>query len=113
MAIVNSIVRSKSVDGKVDVWSMEGVGTEIKVTFTAEAVHDSDTGNYDAELSKVYQSLGRPQIFLAGFDDPHKGIQLLRTVLATYLVKRWNFMLADDLEHGDILIVNEIGRAHV
>ena len=86
---------------------MENVGTEIKVTFTAEAVHDQETGDSGAELNKVYESLGRPHIFLAGFDNPHKGVQLLRTVLATYLVQRWNFILADDLDSGDILIINE------
>lgn len=104
---MNSIVRSKSVDGKVDVWSAEGVGTEIKVTFTAEAVHDAETTNYDTELVRAYDSLGRPNITLAGFDDSHRGIQLLRTVLATYLVKRWNFVLADNFEAGDIVIINE------
>ncbi|GJE94509.1 Signal transduction histidine kinase [Phanerochaete sordida] len=107
LAIVNSIVRSKSVDGKVDVWSAEGVGTEIKVTFTAELVDDAESRDNDAELRKVYDSLHRPSISLAGFDDPHRGIQLLRNVLSTYLVKRWGLILVDDKESADIIVVNE------
>lgn len=112
LAIVNSIVRSKSVDGKVDVWSAEGVGTEIKVTFTAEAASDNETHDSDAELRKVYDSLHQPSISLAGFDDPHRGIQLLKNVLSTFLVKRWGLVLADDSESGDIVVVNE-DYAHV
>ena len=104
---MNSIVRSKSVDGKVDVWSAEGVGTEIKVTFSAEAVLDSEATTYDAELARAYESLGRPTISLFGFDDAHRGVQLLRSVIATYLAKRFNFTLADNPESGDIVVVNE------
>ncbi|EKM58067.1 uncharacterized protein PHACADRAFT_159124 [Phanerochaete carnosa HHB-10118-sp] len=112
LAIVNSIVRSKSVDGKVDVWSAEGVGTEIKVTFTAEAVDDIEAHHGDVELRKVYDALKQPSISLAGFDDPNRGTQLLKNVLATYLVTRWGLVLADDSESGDIVVVNE-DYAHV
>ena len=62
LAIVNSIIRSRGIDGKVDVWSAEGVGTEIKVTFSAEAVEDAESSNCDAELVKVYDELKRPSV---------------------------------------------------
>ncbi len=102
---MNSIVRSNSVDGKVDVWSAEGVGTEIKITFTAEAVEDDEISGRDAELVKVYDSLQRPAISLVGFEDRHRGVQLLRNVLSTYLVARWGFSISSG--NGDISIVNE------
>ena len=107
LAIVNSIVRSSSVNGKVDVWSSEGVGKEIKVTFTAEVVRDEQSPRDDSELLKVYNALGRPPITLIGFDDPHRGTQLLRSVLCTYLINRWGFSLAQGPDPGDIVIVNE------
>ena len=36
LAIVNSIVKSEGVRGKVDVYSAEGLGTEIRVTIETE-----------------------------------------------------------------------------
>ncbi|KAH9940976.1 hypothetical protein B0H21DRAFT_753848 [Amylocystis lapponica] len=75
LAIVNSIVRSSSVDGKVDVWS--------------------------------YEQLKRPTISLLGFSDHHRGVQLLRTVVSSYLVSRWGFEIADAPDSGDIIVVNE------
>ncbi|OCH95405.1 hypothetical protein OBBRIDRAFT_720758 [Obba rivulosa] len=107
LAIVNSIVRSSSVDGKVDVWSAEGVGTEIKVIFNAERIKDDDATSSDAELIKTYDNLQRPKISLIGFDDSHRGVQLLRSVLSTYLVSRWGLCMAEAPENGEILIVNE------
>lgn len=106
LAIVNSIVRSPSVDGKVDVWSAEGVGTEIKVTFTAETVEDEQISTADDELVKVYDHLKRPTISLHGFNDSHRGVQLLRSVMYSYLVTRWGFAIAADDEHGHIVIAN-------
>ncbi|OBZ72215.1 Hybrid signal transduction histidine kinase J [Grifola frondosa] len=107
LAIVNSIVRSPGVDGKVDVWSAEGVGTEIRVTFTAEAVEDVEASSGFSELIKVYDHLKRPAISLVGFDDSLRGVCLLREVLTTNLVARWGFTVKDDRESGDIVIVNE------
>ncbi|EMD34085.1 histidine kinase [Gelatoporia subvermispora B] len=107
LAIVNSIVRSSSVGGKVDVWSAEGVGTEIKVTFTAERVEDDEAATSDAELMKTYDNLKRPKVALVGFDDPHRGVQLLRDVLSTYLASRCGLDIANEPGNGEILIVNE------
>lgn len=105
LAIVNSIVQSKGVDGKVDVWSAENVGTEIKVTFSAEIVEDepshkvSDTLNPDPEHPA--------RIRLVGFDDPHRGVQLLRRVLTHYLISWWKFQIAPPGSLGDIVVTNE------
>ncbi|KAI0087316.1 hypothetical protein BDY19DRAFT_893168 [Irpex rosettiformis] len=107
LAIVNSIVRSNSVDGKVDVWSAEGIGTEIKVTFNAEVITDEESQVNDAELIKVYNALQRPGISLVGFDEGHRGTQLLRTVLSNYIVSRWGFKLATGSEKGDVVIIND------
>lgn len=100
-------MRSSSVNGKVDVWSSEGVGTEIKVTFTAEIVREEENTRDDSELLKIYSTLDRPLITLLGFDDPHRGVQLLRTVLTSCLVQRWGVTLSQGSEQGDIVIVNE------
>lgn len=107
LAIVNSIVRSQSVDGKVDVWSAEGVGTEIKITFTAEKVEDQDVSERDTELTKLYDTVHPPSVSLIGFDTSHKGVEVLRTVLSSYLVNWWGLTLADDTESGDVAIINE------
>lgn len=107
LAIVNSIVRSNGVDGKVDVWSAEGQGTEIKVTFNAEVVKDEEFSANDAELQKAYNGLNRPLISLIGFEDLHRGTQLLRTVVCNYLVNRWGFTLAQGSQRGDIVILND------
>jgi len=108
LAIVNSIVRSKSVDGKVDVWSAEGVGTEIKITFAAEVLEDAHARAADEDLLKVYESLNRPLVSLLGFSDPHRGVQLLRTVTTSYLSSRWGLDIAEDDQLGQLVIVNEV-----
>jgi hypothetical protein len=104
LAIVNSIVQSKGVDGKVDVWSAENAGTEIKVTFSAETVHE------DESSPKITDTLNQghvTKVSLVGFDDPHQGIQLLRRVLTHYLVSWWDFQIAPPGSLGDIVIANE------
>src|ERR1700733_3717789 len=75
LAIVNSIVRSESVGGKVDVWSEEGVGTEIKVTFMAETLEDEDTT--DSGPMKFDDPQRPPTVSLTGFDQTHDGSRLL------------------------------------
>ncbi|KZT07710.1 uncharacterized protein LAESUDRAFT_724704 [Laetiporus sulphureus 93-53] len=107
LAIVNSIVRSRSVDGKVDVWSAEGVGTEIKITFDAEPVEEEQSSSCDEEMVQVYDHMKRPTVSLLGFNDSHRGVQLLRSVVRSYLVSRWGFTLAEEDTVGQIVIVNE------
>ena len=41
-------------DGKVDVWSAEGKGTEIKITFTAELAGEELVGDCETDLLKNY-----------------------------------------------------------
>jgi hypothetical protein len=104
LAIVNSIMQSKGVDGKVDVSSTENVGTEIKVTFSAQTVQE------DKSSPKITDTLkqGHPtKVSLVGFDDPHRGVQLLRRVLTHYLVSWWDLQIAPPGSLGDIVIANE------
>jgi hypothetical protein len=104
LAIVNSIVQSKGVDGKVDVWSAENVGTEIKVTFLAETVEEEEPS---PKVSDTLNQDHATKISLVGFDDPHRGVQLLRRVLTHYLVSWWDFQIAPPGSLGDIVIANE------
>lgn len=104
LAIVSSIVTSENVGGKVDVWSEEGVGTEIKVTFPAE-ISDTQASTPEAEAFKaesVTQPL--PTVSLVGF-TAHKGTDLLRRVTTCYLTEWWGFTIVE--EGGDIVIVND------
>ncbi|KAF8896214.1 hypothetical protein BD779DRAFT_1668047 [Infundibulicybe gibba] len=107
LAIVNSIVQSESVGGKVDVWSEEGAGTEIKVTFYAEALDDNEDAATEMEPFKFDDLSKIPTISLVGFDDTeHKGTQLLSTVLQTYLTAWWGFKVDMESVTGDIVIIN-------
>ncbi|KAH9481647.1 Sensor histidine kinase GacS [Psilocybe cubensis] len=103
LAIVSSIVTSENVSGKVDVWSEEGVGTEIKVTFPAEKVEGQPL--HDAELFRSEEDGTLPTVSLVGFSTPHKGVQLLDETIRSYLTTWWGFEIVD--EDGDIVIMNE------
>jgi hypothetical protein len=111
LAIVNSIVRSDSVGGKVEVWSEEGVGTEIKVIFTAEAVDDASYGS-GMETMTWDDPAHPPTVSLVAFQTDHKGVELLRAVVSSYLVTWWGFVVQQDESYGDIVIINE-NPAHV
>ncbi|EIN03716.1 hypothetical protein PUNSTDRAFT_93733 [Punctularia strigosozonata HHB-11173 SS5] len=113
LAIVNSIVQSKTLDGTIDVSSVEGVGTEIRVTFAAELVEDDDDKSTSSvPLSPVepfnFEGLpGPPRVSLIGFDRSHRGVELLRQVTCKYL-SSWGFNIdSDDQGNGDIVIVND------
>ena len=94
--------------GKVDVWSAEGVGTEIKVTFDAEIVSSpSEMPSFSAELAKILELGRRPTVSLVAFDHSVRGVQLLHKVLLQYLVSDWNLPVAEDEESGEIAIVDE------
>ena len=105
LAIVNSIVTSENVGGKVDVWSEEGVGTEIKITFPAEVSDDERTPPSDMDPLRVDESETLPTVSLVGFQFPHKGVKLLHDTLCGYLSTWWGFHLVE--EDGDIVILNE------
>lgn len=110
LAIVSSIVTSEVVGGKVDVWSQEGVGTEIKVTFNAEVDDDEfGEGEYEVNYMEPIKSEdgSLPTISLVGFDNPHRGTQLLERVLRSYFGKWWHLNVVTGAENGDIIILNE------
>jgi hypothetical protein len=110
LAIVNNIVNSPSVGGKIEVWSEEGVGTEIKVIFTAEAIHDSDDDDipFSVGASKFSNFAHPPTVSLVAFKSSHKGTLLLRAVLSNYLVTWWGFLVHQEGNNsGDIIIIDE------
>ena len=109
LAIVNSIVRSSSVEGKVDVWSSESVGTDIKISFMAQAVEDTEGSSVLSELWRSEDFPRPPSVSLVGFDVAHRGIELQRNVLVGYLQTWWDLVVMPDGsdELGDIIIVNE------
>lgn len=110
MAIVNSIVHSDSVNGTVDVWSEEGLGTELKVTFSADVL-PTDEGGYlpsSTDMFRFDDPNNPPTVALVGFDTSHPGVQLLFTVTRNYLVSWWGFnaIQTEDPGLGDIVIIN-------
>lgn len=105
LAIVNSIVNSKSVDGKVEVWSAENVGTDIKVTVTIEPTDEEE--QQTPPVQEPMQTDGVATVSLLGFDDPHRGVQLLRRVVTNYLTSWWGFQVVPPDTPGHISIVNE------
>ncbi|KAF9532582.1 hypothetical protein CPB83DRAFT_880691 [Crepidotus variabilis] len=107
LAIVSSIVTSETVGGKVDVWSEEGVGTEIKVTFPVEIVESAST-QIPPEMQPFRENDPDPlpAVSLVGFSELHKGIQLLKSTLEMYLTSWWDFEIVDRAI-GNILILNE------
>ncbi|KIM39991.1 hypothetical protein M413DRAFT_189339 [Hebeloma cylindrosporum] len=105
LAIVSSIITSENVGGKVDVWSEEGVGTEIKVIFPAEVPEvDHNLHAPEMESFRTDESGPLPTVSLHGFSSTHKGVQLLNETLRTYLTTWWGFEIVDA---GDIIITND------
>ncbi|TFK27164.1 hypothetical protein FA15DRAFT_666663 [Coprinopsis marcescibilis] len=110
LAIVSSIVTSENVDGKVDVWSEEGVGTDIRVVFPAEiAVDDVRQPEAAQEVQPLKQDHDGtlPTVTMLGFESTHKGVQLLKRVLSTYIHDWWGLELLEGPGLGDIVILNE------
>lgn len=106
LAIVNSIVRSEDVNGKVDVWSSEGMGTEIRVSLDVEVIDEEE--DTSSSVSSVSVSAGSTfgqnlSVSLIGFDPNHRGHALSLDVLSSYACS-WHF---DIKETGDIIIVHE------
>ena len=91
--------------GKVDVWSEEGVGTEIKVIFPAEVPEvDHNLHAPEMESFRTDESGPLPTVSLHGFSSTHNGVQLLEETLQTYLTTWWGFEVVDE---GDIVITND------
>jgi len=106
LAIVSSIVTSEVVGGKVDVWSQEGVGTEIKVTFNAE-VDDDEFGELNDMEPIPHETGPLPVISLIGFDGSHQGTSRLKKIFRSYLEDWWQFNVVADLQKSNIVILNE------
>ncbi|KAF8623646.1 hypothetical protein AX17_007345 [Amanita inopinata Kibby_2008] len=108
LAIVSSIVTSDSVNGKIDVRSEEGAGTEIRVTFLAEKPDVTEQLTQPLVFKNDDRTSSMPTIALVGFDNKeHHGIQLLRTALLIYLKSWWNFKTVSSTKSADIMIINE------
>ncbi|KAG9029587.1 His Kinase A domain containing protein [Tulasnella sp. JGI-2019a] len=101
LAIVNSI--GTSLGGKVEVWSAEGVGTEIRLVTDVNVVAKSEP------VRRIVDASQPVTVSLIGFDTDHKGTVLLRETMNSYLVNWWGFTISEDQDgiYGDILLVNE------
>jgi hypothetical protein len=109
LAIVNSIVKSDGIRGKVDVYSTEGAGTEIRVTIETELPSRSSSARYGGEGTSplTQKSLPTVKVFPACFNLAHRGQELLREVLSSYIIEWWNAKIADDPGESNVLLVNE------
>lgn len=103
LAIVNSIVRSDAMQGSVDVWSAEGVGTEIRVQFEVEL--REDPVSLGSNVPEYLAGQGYTVAFL-GFDVEHRGIALVREVLQSY-AEFMGFEVIDNPDHADAIIVHD------
>lgn len=103
---MNSIVRSPSVAGKVEVVSEENVGTDIKVIFEAELPEE---GSSNVQDPFFFDDRTRPPVIsFLGFKKRGRGVQLLNEVLHRYLISWWGFTpQPEGTELGEIVIVNE------
>ncbi|KAJ2916616.1 hypothetical protein MD484_g3804, partial [Candolleomyces efflorescens] len=110
LAIVNSIVSSENVGGKVDVWSEEGTGTEIRVTFPAQAPEDEyhmALASQEVQPFRMEDGSQLPSVKMLGFDAPHRGVQMLKNVIHRYVTEWWGLRVEEGSGRGDIVIVNE------
>ncbi|KAG9010965.1 His Kinase A domain containing protein [Tulasnella sp. JGI-2019a] len=101
LAIVNSI--GTSLGGKVEVWSAEGVGTEIRLLTEVSLVERGETPRRIVDRAEPIT------VSMVGFDENHKGVELLRDTMKSYLMDWWGFSVSEDADSidGDILLVNE------
>jgi len=108
LAIVNSIVKSDGIRGKVDVYSTEGVGTEIRVVIETELSSRSSArfGGEDTGLH-TQKSLPTVKVFPTHFNPAHRGQRLLRDVLSSYVVQWWGAKVTSGLEESNVLLINE------
>ncbi|KAF8339817.1 uncharacterized protein EI90DRAFT_3151262 [Cantharellus anzutake] len=108
LAIVNSIVKSEGINGKVDVWSSEGVGTEIRVAMDTELPARPIKDPHAVSPSSLTTDLlPGARIAFLGFDTQHKGQKLLQNVLSTYLTEWWHSTIAQNTTDANIIIINE------
>jgi hypothetical protein len=92
------------VNGKVDVWSSEGMGTEIRVTFDVEAIDDDDDTSSSSSVASLSSAFGQGySISLQNFAQDVRGSVLSAQVLSSY-ARGWHFGVEAD---GDIVIIND------
>lgn len=101
LAIVNSIMRSEAIKGNVEVWSIEGEGTEIRLTFDVEVFEDPNHVAVDRTIGNGLT------IGFVNYDPKHRGLQLSREVMTQY-AEHLGFTVAADYRTADILIMNEL-----
>ncbi|EJD49061.1 hypothetical protein AURDEDRAFT_112771 [Auricularia subglabra TFB-10046 SS5] len=106
LAIVKNIVRSKNVNGTVDVWSTEGVGTGIRIVMDVEVVPRQGTC-LETNLCAQGEEGKSYSVQFVGFSPALKGEALLRSILEKYVSQWWGFSVADNDNDGDILLINE------
>ncbi|KAG8871035.1 His Kinase A domain containing protein [Tulasnella sp. 332] len=101
LAIVNAI--GTSLGGKVEVWSAQGVGTEIRLVTEVDLVDGPEPSSLIVDPSRSIT------ISMIGFGRDHKGVVLLSETMTSYLVDWWGFTISEDKDgtYGDILFVNE------
>lgn len=106
---MNSIVKSEGIRGKVDVYSTEGVGTEIRVTIEAEAPSRSSFARQTNDDSGplTQRKLVGARVSTISFLSSHRGQTLLREVLSSYLTTWWDATIAPSRDEANILLVNE------
>lgn len=101
LAIVNSIMRSEAIKGNVEVWSIEGEGTEIRLTFDVEVVEDPTQDPIDRTIGNGLT------VGFINYDPKHRGLQLSKEVMTQY-AEFLGYSVAADYRTADILIMNEL-----
>lgn len=109
LAIVNSIVKSEGIHGKVDVYSTEGVGTEIRVTIETETPSRSSFTRQEKEdsIPLTRRHLKGVRVFPVSFDESHRGQRMLRETLSSYMTDWWHVEVVKDAVDANVLLVNE------
>lgn len=110
LAIVNTIVRSEGMNGNLEVWSAEGVGTEIKVTFEVDLLNPNEHAeltNTNPILTTYDPQLGNGfSVAIIGLSPDHRGHRLMSEVMTQYS-SALGFTIVDDLRQADIVVANE------
>lgn len=105
LSIVNSIVQSPAINGKIDVWSTVGQGTEIRVTCELELCKDDET---EGPIYKPFLNVEHQRsISFLGFDEELRGQSDLKDVLRSYFEDWWRFEFLDNVEKGDMILIND------
>lgn len=105
LSIVNSIVQSPAINGKIDVWSTVGQGTEIRVTCELELCQDDET---EGPIYKPFLNVEHQRsISFLGFDEELRGQSDLKDVLRSYFEDWWRFEFLDNIEKGDMILIND------